>query len=197
MRDPEVKRQFGELCALVERQRLLIVRMDRNGNDVGVEKNILDSLLVSLFLCINMRNGLRSDVELRRLERKLAVQAAASCTVGKSKSPQLKAWAEETKSAVVILFPRFMALGRKRLPMPIIDESNRQLVVAPSGPNFRELTQEEQQEYIDSLSDEAKKILAALMDKKGLSEPAAASISEKRESRPALRLLNPPSDRVA
>ena len=75
--------------------------------------------------------------------------------------------------------------------------SRGQLDEAPSGPNFRELTEEEQQEYLNSFSDEAKKILARIMDKETASESVVTSIPARRELRPALRLLNPPPTRVA
>ncbi len=70
--------------------------------------------------------------------------------------------------------------------MAPIDENNKQPGKTPLEPDFRPLSLEEQKEFMNSLSAEAKKLLADLGSNKR--SPAAASEPAKEPTR-VIRLL--------
>lgn len=153
MKAPGAERRLEEFGALVEHQRRLIEPLERSGSDIISAMIILESLLVSFFLCLNDRHRAR-------------------CLPAKFLKPRVEA-ARQLKSALLIIFPRVARRGGK-IPMLTIDGIKERLDNAPVVPDFRPLTEEEQKEFINSLSAESKKRLAELLGSKSLLESAAA-----------------------
>jgi hypothetical protein len=153
MKAPGAERRLEEFSALVEHQRRLIEPLERSGNDIITAMNILESLLVSFFLCLHDRHRERS------LPAKFLKPRAESI--------------REKYSALLIIFPRVARRGGK-IPVQTIDGIKERLDNAPVVPDFRPLTEEEQKEFMNSLSAESKKRLAELLGKKSFLESAAA-----------------------
>jgi hypothetical protein len=175
LKAPEAQSRIDEFCLRVERQRCLIVKSDRTTNDAISAEIVLESLLVSLFLCIN-----------DRLRRPVGAGSTGNPAM-RRRSPQVGASAEEPKSAHILLFPRIARHGGEN-PMAPTDENKKQPSRTAIEPDFRPLTAEERNEFMNSLSAEAKKLLAGLGSEKRSPKPAAAH-SEPEKPRSVIRLL--------
>ena len=147
------ERPLEEISALVEQQRRLIGPLERSGNDITSAMTILESLLVSFFLCLHDRYPTRC------LPAKYWKPGAVSV--------------REQNSALLFIFPQVAHRGEK-IPMLTIDAIKERLDNAPVVPNFRPLTEEEQKQFMNSLSAESRKRLVELLGKKRLLRSAAA-----------------------
>jgi len=184
----EVEHRVEEFRALAECLSGFIGRLESNGSDVVSAKIIHESLYLSLSLYIEEQNRIRCNIE--QADNLLALLASRAKLYGKSLQPQ--SVAALAPQSVVAIFP-YVARTQGPAPMPANKEVKGQLALVPTGPDFRPLTKDQQKVFVSSMNDECRNILTRLMGEKS-SEPAALA---RRETRPALTLLQNPSARIA
>ena len=199
MKVPETESQVEEFSALVECQRRLIRQLERGGNDATSAKIIFDSLCVSLSLYVHDRHRVRCYVEPERSEMVPATQTSPICVAGDGEPEQAKAseFACERRPVFYVV-PHVVPRGETPMPTddflkvisqfdiggitgqqheaPIApgDSIQKKTGVEPGEFGFRPLTEQEKNEFVNSLDDKAEKILTDLAGKKNSSKPAAA-----------------------
>jgi hypothetical protein len=199
MKVPETEGQVEEFSALVECQRRLIGNLERGGNDATSAKIIFDSLCVSLSLYIHDRHRVRCYVEPERSEMAPATQTRPICVAGDGEPEQAKVSELACERRPVFhVIPHLVTRGETPVPTDDflkvigqfdIGESTGQRHEARIAPDdriqkktrdergefgFRPLTEQEKNEFVNSLDDKAKKILTDLAGKKNSSKSAAA-----------------------
>jgi hypothetical protein len=191
MKSPEAECRVEEFSALVECQRRLIKQLERGGNDVTSAKIIFDSLRVSLSLYIHDRHRVRCYVEPEQPELVLAAQAPATFTSNyELVQPKISGSAWDAKPVFGVVHR--VALRGGETPVPkndlwkVIKERLAETAVVPDESvqektgdqpgrfEFRPLTEEEKNEFMNSLDAKGKRIVAELMGKECSSESDAA-----------------------
>lgn len=199
MKVTETESQVEEFSALVECQRRFIRQLERGGNDATSAKIIFDSLCVSLSLYIYDRHRVRCSVEPERSETTPPTQTRPICVGGDGGHEQAKkSELASERRPVFYVIPHVAPSGETHMPTndlvnvirhfeaggisgqkPVPSVATGDIIQIKTGNEpeefgFRHLTEQEKNEFLNSLDDKAKKILTDLAGKRNSFKPAAA-----------------------